>query len=215
MIILYKIAYIILSYLLGSILFSEIFVRLFRRQSLFIVSPNHNPGASNAFKYGGVFCGIASVIGDVGKGMLPVFFYNRLFGINDMGIAMVMAAVALGHAFPIFFHFHGGMCIAVSFGALLGLWPMYYPLLFLIILYLAGLAVHRHGNSLITIFVFSCLSIMSLFLLTIHLIDFSTTLGIFAISIIVCVRIWPDVDETEQEQVHDFVNKLRSNDGAD
>lgn len=52
-------------------------------------------------------------------------------------------------------------------------------------------------------------------MLTIHLIDFSTTLGLFAISIIVCVRIWPDVDETEQEQVHDFVNKLRSNDGAD
>ena len=45
--------YVVLGYLSGSVLYSELFMRVFHGKSLMEVSENHNPGSSNAFIYGG------------------------------------------------------------------------------------------------------------------------------------------------------------------
>ena len=49
--------YVVLGYLSGSVLYSELFMRVFHGKSLMEVSENHNPGSSNAFIYGGFWCG--------------------------------------------------------------------------------------------------------------------------------------------------------------
>ena len=42
-----------------------------------------------------------------------------------------MAAPLFGHIFPVFYRFHGGKGIAVTFGCLAGLMPEYRPLMIL------------------------------------------------------------------------------------
>ena len=48
----------------------------------------------------------------------------------------MLAAPVAGHIFPVWHHFKGGKGIAVSFGSLLGLIPMWYPVLSLAVCFL-------------------------------------------------------------------------------
>lgn len=61
---------------------------------------------------------------------LPVFLFvhNMLKGDLDViKLSAVLAAPVVGHAFPIFYRMKGGKGIAVSFGCLLGMLPMWKP----------------------------------------------------------------------------------------
>ena len=112
--------YIGAGYLSGSILFAPVAARLFGKDEMIENSEDKNPGAFNAFHYGGFLCGLVALIGDILKGFIPVFLYFQdNFGMIWLPAALVLAAPVLGHAFPVFAHFQGGKGIAVSFGCLL------------------------------------------------------------------------------------------------
>lgn len=117
--------YILLGYLSGSVLYARIAAKVFHKPQLLQCSPDQNPGAANAFQYGGFWCGVFTLSGDLLKGFLPVFLYYRAVpeGGNALLEALALAAPVLGHTFPVFFRFRGGKGIAVSFGCLLGLFP--------------------------------------------------------------------------------------------
>lgn len=123
--------FVILGYLSGSILFARLFARLHGAEDKMIAeSPDHNPGAFNAFAYGGILCGTATVLADLLKGILPVWLYLKTGGDpTGMGLVLVLAAPVVGHIFPAFFRFRGGKGIAVTFGCLLGLLPVWEPVL--------------------------------------------------------------------------------------
>ncbi len=118
------------GYLCGSILFADLFSKLFRKDIL-TPSKDQNPGVANAFMYGGFRCGVCTLLGDVLKGFLPVFLLTLTTPAQalDWRYALALAAPVLGHAFPVFFRFQGGKGIAATFGCLLGLFP-YSPLPF-------------------------------------------------------------------------------------
>lgn len=124
---------IALGYLLGSILFAKLISNVLNCGDITENSADKNPGTANAFLNGGFLCGMLTLCGDILKGFFPVWLYLRICGedINTPALAFVMAAPVLGHIFPVFFNFHGGKGIAVSFGCLLGLLPEYRPLLIL------------------------------------------------------------------------------------
>ena len=67
--------YILGGYVLGSILFAPLIVRMLRGIDLYAVSTDGNPGTANAYMQGGFWCGTLSLICDMGKGFLPVFLY--------------------------------------------------------------------------------------------------------------------------------------------
>ena len=69
------------GYLLGSILFAPFFVQLFRNLDLEASSKDGNPGTANAFIKGGFWCGSLALLGDMGKGILPVAFFYILFSL--------------------------------------------------------------------------------------------------------------------------------------
>ena len=124
--------FIAFGYLSGSILFAYVFARLFNRENLIADSPDKNPGAANAFVYGGFWCGVCTLLGDIFKGFLPVhLFAVGAAGLPDWSIALVLAAPVLGHAFSVFHKSQGGKGIAVTFGCLLGLFPYIHPFLML------------------------------------------------------------------------------------
>lgn len=128
-------AFICLGYLSGSVLYARVFAGLFKKKDIFELSPDQNPGAANAFQYGGFWCGLLTLIFDFVKGFVPVFLFMHIGPGGETPpflAALVIAAPVLGHILPLFFRFRGGKGIAVTFGVLAGLYPEAKPVLILI-----------------------------------------------------------------------------------
>lgn len=131
------IPYILLGYLSGSLLWAKFFGRLLAKEDITAASPDGNPGASNAFHYGGFWCGCLTLCFDMLKGFLPVILYRHSGAdLPSLGLALVMAAPVLGHAYSAFHGFRGGKGIAVSFGCLLGFAPDLRPALILAVVFI-------------------------------------------------------------------------------
>lgn len=131
--------YILTGYLLGSILFANIFMDMFHEKGAIEESKDKNPGTANAFLYGGFWCGLLTLVCDLSKGILPVHLFLRTAApeeIPALSLAAVLAAPVLGHVCSIFHHFKGGKGIAVTFGCLLGLFPDLKPALMLAFFFL-------------------------------------------------------------------------------
>ena len=126
--------FILAGYLSGSVLYARVFSQLMNKEGVVEDSADHNPGTSNAFQYGGFWCGLLTLACDLAKGYLPVHLYldgAAMLPPPGHGFALLLAAPVIGHAFPVFYHFRGGKGIAVTFGCLIGLLPFGRPLLLL------------------------------------------------------------------------------------
>ncbi len=123
------IEYMILGYLSGSVLYARVFSSLLGKDNIYEQSKDCNPGTANAFTYGGFWCGLGTLLGDLLKGAVPVWLYLRGASSSpSLALALVAAAPVFGHAFPVFYRFQGGKGIAATFGCLLGLLPVWQPL---------------------------------------------------------------------------------------
>ena len=131
-----QLAYVFLGYFLGSMLFGYRITWLLKGVDIRKLAEDENPGTYNAFVFGGFWCGILTLLADMGKGYLPVILYRQNYSTEELIFALVMAAPVFGHAFSIFHGRKGGKGIAVSFGSLLGLIPMWYPVLSLAVCFL-------------------------------------------------------------------------------
>lgn len=131
--------YILFGYLSGSLLFAEITARIAGKKDMLRNSRDGNPGVASAFGQCGFVCGVATLLGDILKGFLPVFCFLQFGGdFNTFSVLkpLIFAAPVIGHAFPIFYRFKGGKAIAVTFGCLLGFLPMWQPLVIHAALYI-------------------------------------------------------------------------------
>lgn len=156
--------FILMGYLLGSMMFALYLPLLIKRVDVRKVSDDGNPGTANAFKHAGVFVGMLVIICELGKGFVPVFLARRYLDAERVLFSLVMAAPAVGHAFPLFTKGReGGKAIAVSFGVLLGLLPEWRPVLVLAFYYLLFslfIVIRPHLHRSIVTFIFftaSCL----------------------------------------------------------
>ncbi len=106
------------AYLIGSISSAIIICRLMglpdpREQG------SGNPGATNVMRFGGKKAAAITLLGDLLKGLLPVYFANFL-GMSFELLAVIGLAAFMGHLYPVFFRFKGGKGVATSIGVLLG-----------------------------------------------------------------------------------------------
>ena len=109
-----------LAYLLGSIPFGYLLVRVFRKQDIRAFGSG-NIGATNVARTGAKGLGIATLLLDFGKGFLAVILARYLApGNYDLAVAAAIAAI-LGHCFPVWLGFHGGKGVASALGVFLAL----------------------------------------------------------------------------------------------
>ena len=80
-----------------------------------------NPGGTNVIRAGGKGLGLAVILLDGLKGLLPVIAAQMLNEVNSWSLAAVALAAVAGHAFSIFLGFQGGKAVAVTFGIWAGL----------------------------------------------------------------------------------------------
>ena len=112
-----------LAYLLGSIPFGYLLVRIFRKQDI-RATGSGNIGATNVARSGAKGLGIATLLLDLGKAFAAVKIAQYLApGNYDLAVAAAVAAI-LGHVFPVWLGFRGGKGVASALGVFFALtWP--------------------------------------------------------------------------------------------
>jgi glycerol-3-phosphate acyltransferase PlsY len=116
-----------IAYLLGSIPFGYLLVRIFRKEDIRSTGSG-NIGATNVARSGGKGLGILTLLLDLLKAFAAVRIAQHLApgapGFpSDLAVAAGIAAV-LGHVFPIWLGFKGGKGVASALGVFLALVPL-------------------------------------------------------------------------------------------
>ncbi len=116
------IGFIILGYLSGSLPFA-VWVTQWRKGTDVRAAGSHHATATNTIRQAGWLAGSIVLILDVAKGFLPVFIAGK-FGIGGWSLAFIAAAIVVGHCWPLFARFRGGMGLATTGGAILAVDPL-------------------------------------------------------------------------------------------
>ena len=113
-----------IAYLLGSIPFGYLLVRLFRKEDIRHTGSG-NIGATNVLRSGSRWLGILTLLFDAGKGFLAVVIARHLAtGHHAIVTGSIGALFAvIGHVFPIWLHGKGGKGVATALGVFLALAP--------------------------------------------------------------------------------------------
>ena len=107
------------AYFLGSVCSAILVCRVLRLPDP-RTEGSGNPGATNVLRFGGKKAAALTLLGDLGKGLLPIAL-ARLLGSSDFACALIGLSAFLGHLYPIFFEFKGGKGVATALGVMLGL----------------------------------------------------------------------------------------------
>lgn len=153
------------SYLLGSIPFGYLLVRLFRGQDI-RQTGSGNIGATNVSRTSPIL-GVITLLLDGLKGYVAVrvavvIFNKTTLGSDDARLYLMMAVAALfaivGHMFPVWLKFRGGKGVATGLGSFVLLAPT--TVLVMICIFVAAFVVFRYVSlaSIITVALFPLLA---------------------------------------------------------
>lgn len=109
------------AYLLGSIPFSYLIVRLLQGRDVRTVGSG-NAGATNVLRAAGKLPGVVALLLDLGKGVAAVVAARALDAPPAVAGGCAVAVV-LGHVYPVFLGFRGGKGVATAAGAMGALAP--------------------------------------------------------------------------------------------
>lgn len=116
---------IITGYLIGSIPWGVLLSRLFGGPDPRTVGSGHT-GATNVARNVHLVAGILTGVLDMSKGLLAIWLVQQLFA-GPWLMPLAGIAAVIGHCWPVFVDFRGGMGIGVSAGLALWQFPMIIP----------------------------------------------------------------------------------------
>ena len=122
----FKIIFVILSYLLGSVCFGYIFAKILKKKDF---GKNDLPGAAGSFRQYGFKIGIATGFLDAAKGAVPPLL-AKFLGLDIITVVIACIAVLIGHNWPIFFKFRGGGGLGTTIGISLVVAPIEFAIAF-------------------------------------------------------------------------------------
>lgn len=184
---LWIIAALLASYLLGSIPTAYLFGRVLKGIDIREVGSG-NVGATNAMRALGKGPGITVLVLDILKGLIAVVFLADYFVDNsgslqaqNLAILMGLSCIC-GHNWSIFLQFKGGKGIATSFGVLLG-FSLKIPGLNIVL----GLIILTWFIVFISFRMVSLASISAGIALPIFSFLFKLTFGLILVSLLLCI----------------------------
>ena len=107
----------VVSYLLGSIPFGYVLVRLFRGEDV-RQSGSGNIGATNVARKSPAL-GALTLLLDAAKGFAAVAITRKLFPDRTALFGLAALIAIIGHMFPLWLGFRGGKGLATGFGVLI------------------------------------------------------------------------------------------------
>jgi acyl phosphate:glycerol-3-phosphate acyltransferase len=143
-------ALIAAAYLLGSIPFSFLVVRLMSGRDI-REEGSRNVGATNVARTAGKAAGVIALLLDIAKGYAAVVLGRWVVGQHgwpfeagaaawesrEFWVALAGLIAVLGHMFPIWLRFHGGKGVATAAGVFLALNPLVLAAAMLVFLIVA------------------------------------------------------------------------------
>ena len=129
---------VIIGYLLGSIPFGLIIVKLKTGKDIRQVESGRT-GGTNAVRAAGFGAGLLTAILDILKGAAAVWVAEALVPQGHLFHILAPIAAILGHNYSLFLisrdadgklRFHGGAGGAPALGGAMGLWPWMFPIVF-------------------------------------------------------------------------------------
>ena len=147
------VAIAVLSYVIGSIPFSYLAARAFKRIDLRKVG-SRNVGTTNVVKSAGLIPGLLAAVGDCGEGIVAVLIARATAPELSWATFAAGLLAVVGHNWPIWLGFHGGGGLATCIGTLLVLSAA--SVFYLLALWGASyvLTRHKYASS-----VFGCVSL--------------------------------------------------------
>ena len=155
----------VVAYLLGSIPFGYILLRLFRGEDV-RASGSGNIGATNVARSSPVL-GLLTLVLDALKGLAGVYFAALIFDLTTLGYvdlrlypltALAALCAILGHVFPVWLKFRGGKGVATGLGSFAVLTP--HAVGFAVVIFLVVGAIFRRV-SLASIIAVACLPFLA------------------------------------------------------
>ncbi len=119
-----QIVFLILGYISGSLPFALWVTRLVKGIDVRDGGSGH-VGATNTMRQAGWGPGLLVLVLDIGKGFLPTYLALH-YRASDWIVALTAALVVVGHCWPVFAQFRGGMGLAAMGGTLLAIAPLYF-----------------------------------------------------------------------------------------
>ena len=116
----------VFAYVIGSISFAVLVTRWKAGIDIRTIGSGHASG-TNTMRAAGWTAAILVAALDLSKGFFAVWLSPRFSGI-EMTSAVAAGMVVVGHCWPMFAGFRGGMGLASGAGALLAVWPLGFVL---------------------------------------------------------------------------------------
>lgn len=130
-------AVVSLAYLLGSIPFGYLLVRLFVGGDV-RETGSGGTGATNVTRRAGKGVGVLTLLLDLLKGTAAVLVARAMSG-EEWWVCAAGAAAVLGHVFPVWLRFRGGKGVATGLGVFLVLAPLATLCSFVVFVAVVGL----------------------------------------------------------------------------
>ena len=141
-------AFALLGYLSGSLSFSIWITRLLKGVDLREAGSGHAT-TTNTIRQAGFAAGALVLVLDIAKGWMPVWLALR-YAPTLWLIPMTAACAVVGHCWPVFAQFRGGMGLATAAGGLLAANPLAFLIAAAILIFLTLIFHHGARASLIT-----------------------------------------------------------------
>lgn len=150
---------VIVSYLLGSINFAVIFSKRFFKEDV-REHGSGNAGSTNMLRTYGLKAALLTFICDFFKSFIACCIGLIVMPYHLGFVAICGLCALIGHAFPIFYGFKGGKCVASLAGVLLVVNPLIWVLLMLVFIFTVALTKYVSLGSVICALCIPILNIM-------------------------------------------------------
>jgi glycerol-3-phosphate acyltransferase PlsY len=129
---------VIIGYILGSIPFGLLIVKIKTGKDIRNVESGRT-GGTNAVRAAGLGAGLLTAFLDISKGTAAVWLAQMVASENHLIHVLAPLAAILGHNYSLFLinrdedgklRFHGGAGGAPALGGAVGLWPWMFPIVF-------------------------------------------------------------------------------------
>lgn len=134
-------AFPLLGYLSGSLTFAYWLPMIFRGIDI-REAGSHHASTTNTIRQAGWVLGVTVLMLDIFKGFIPVYGAYQV-GASPWIIGLTAAAAVIGHCWPVFARFKGGMGLATAGGAYLAVAPLGFAIMLGVLIALTLML--RHG----------------------------------------------------------------------
>jgi glycerol-3-phosphate acyltransferase PlsY len=140
--------FIAIGYLAGSASFALWVTRAVRGVDVRDAG-SHHATATNTIRQAGWLTGIAVLILDISKGFFPTYFASQ-FSSLEWVVPLTAVAAVVGHCWPLYAQFRGGMGLATAGGSIAAVYPLGFAIGMGILILLALVIKHSARASVLT-----------------------------------------------------------------